>query len=194
MMKPHEPQPYATMNVDQYLFNVRVKQQKYHLNAACFDRRHGFLYVLEYMADNNKGLVHVWKVKSSSDPYEPNNTRSQAYEVSFSGTPPTWLSALGSGIDQKRDQDWFKFTALRGDKLTIVCDVTSMLNAKLALYYKKKLRQVANSARAGGDETLVYKCRSSGTFYVKIGFGRGRSGKAPIQASAGSYRLKIVKE
>ena len=26
MMEPHEPQPYAIMNVDQYLFNVRAKQ------------------------------------------------------------------------------------------------------------------------------------------------------------------------
>jgi hypothetical protein len=64
--QPWEPQPYATMDIDQYLFNVTSIQQKKHVNAACFDSIHGRLYVFENQADGEKPLVHVWKVASDS--------------------------------------------------------------------------------------------------------------------------------
>lgn len=61
--EPYEPQPYATMNLDPYLFNVQSSQQKYHLGAAGFDRERGLLYVFELFGDEDRPLVHVWKVK-----------------------------------------------------------------------------------------------------------------------------------
>jgi len=61
--KPYEPQPYAVMEIDKYLFAIKSKQQLRHVGAASFDRARGFLYVLEFRADEDKCLVHVWHVK-----------------------------------------------------------------------------------------------------------------------------------
>jgi hypothetical protein len=61
-MQPYEPQPYLAMNIDQYLYSITSTQQKYHLGACAFDRDNGLLYILEFRADDDKPLVHVWKV------------------------------------------------------------------------------------------------------------------------------------
>jgi hypothetical protein len=61
-MEPHEPQPYATLDIDEYLYHVESSQQKYHVGAASFDRERGLLYVFEPLADADKSLVHVWQV------------------------------------------------------------------------------------------------------------------------------------
>ena len=63
-MPPHGPQPYATLDIDQYLYGVVGAQQKSHVAAACFDRERGYLYVFEPRADGDKSLVHVWAVGS----------------------------------------------------------------------------------------------------------------------------------
>ena len=63
-MRPYEPQPYATLDIDQHLYGVVAGQQKSHLGAACFDRARGYLYVFEPRADGDKSLVHVWAVGS----------------------------------------------------------------------------------------------------------------------------------
>ncbi|MFN2226839.1 MAG: hypothetical protein ACK2UY_11035, partial [Anaerolineae bacterium] len=57
-----QPQPYATLDVDEVLYHVTGGQQKYHLGAAAFDRARGLLYVLEVLADEDRPLVHVWHV------------------------------------------------------------------------------------------------------------------------------------
>jgi hypothetical protein len=62
-MEPYEPQPYATLDVDQHLYNVTSTRQWHHLGAAAFDRTRGLLYVLEPLADEDKSLVHVWRVE-----------------------------------------------------------------------------------------------------------------------------------
>jgi len=60
--EPWEPQPYATLDIDDYLYHVESAQQKYHLGAASFDRERGLLYVFEPLADGDKPLVHVWRI------------------------------------------------------------------------------------------------------------------------------------
>ncbi|MCK4580300.1 MAG: DNRLRE domain-containing protein [Dehalococcoidia bacterium] len=62
-MEPHEPQPYATLNIDEYLYHIESDQQKHHLGAASFDRERGLLYVFEPLADGAKPLIHVWRVE-----------------------------------------------------------------------------------------------------------------------------------
>lgn len=64
-MKSWEPQPYATLNVDQYLYQISTSQDKEHLGAACFDRANGLFYVFEPLVDDDKPIVHVWKVDAS---------------------------------------------------------------------------------------------------------------------------------
>ena len=61
-MQAWQPQPYATLNVDDYLYHITSTQQKHHLAAAAFDRQHGLLYVLEPLTDDDKPLVHVWQI------------------------------------------------------------------------------------------------------------------------------------
>jgi len=61
-MEPYKPQPYATMDIDQYLFHIQSGQQKYHLGAVSFDRSRGYLYIFEPFADGEKPVIHVWKV------------------------------------------------------------------------------------------------------------------------------------
>ncbi len=62
-MKPHEPQPYATLDIDQFLWAVKSTRQRYHVGAASFDPARGVLYIIEPLVDEDKPLIHVWKVK-----------------------------------------------------------------------------------------------------------------------------------
>ncbi len=62
-MESSEPQPYATLEIDEYLYHVESGQQKHHVGATAFDRERGLLYVFEPLADEDKSLVHVWRVE-----------------------------------------------------------------------------------------------------------------------------------
>jgi len=62
-MQPHEPQPYAEMDIDNYLYHIQSSQQKYHVRGLCYDRQRNFLYIFEFLADGDKCLVHVFEIK-----------------------------------------------------------------------------------------------------------------------------------
>jgi hypothetical protein len=72
-MQPYEPQPYAAMNIDEYLFLTDPtvefistgtgEQRRYRMGETCYDRDNGFLYVFELFADGAKPVVHVWGVQ-----------------------------------------------------------------------------------------------------------------------------------
>ncbi|UCH25406.1 MAG: hypothetical protein JSV66_15970 [Trueperaceae bacterium] len=64
-MEPYEPQPYATLNIDDVLYNLSSSQQKYQLGAAAFDRGNGLLYILEFNGDTEfeQPIAHVWQVE-----------------------------------------------------------------------------------------------------------------------------------
>ncbi len=65
-MKPYEPQPYATLEIDKYLYNVRTNEIRMMIGAISFDRKNGILYMFEHRGDreNDNTLVHVWKITS----------------------------------------------------------------------------------------------------------------------------------
>ena len=56
-----EPQPYAVLDLDSFLYHIQAEQQLFHVGAAAFDRDHDLLYVLEPFADGDKPVVHVWR-------------------------------------------------------------------------------------------------------------------------------------
>ncbi|MBN1814082.1 MAG: hypothetical protein JXA14_19750 [Anaerolineae bacterium] len=60
-MESGEPQPYAVMEIEDVLYNVDFVLLN-HLGAAAFDRQRGLLYVLEPLADEDRSIVHVWRV------------------------------------------------------------------------------------------------------------------------------------
>ncbi|MCJ7724511.1 MAG: hypothetical protein MUP03_10300, partial [Anaerolineales bacterium] len=62
-MASWEPQPYAGLGIDDYLYHVESTQQKNHVGAVAFDRQRGYLFVMEPLADGDKSLIHVWKVR-----------------------------------------------------------------------------------------------------------------------------------
>lgn len=71
-MQTWEPQPYATISLTPYLFDPDIDVTRYrrHLTGAmAFDDENGILYFFELLADEDKSLVHVFKLGSggSSD-------------------------------------------------------------------------------------------------------------------------------
>ena len=61
-METWTPQPYAVLEIEEVLYNADFVLLN-HLGAAAFDRERGLLYVLEPLADEERSLVHVWKVE-----------------------------------------------------------------------------------------------------------------------------------
>jgi parallel beta-helix repeat protein len=74
IMQPYEPQPYAVLNIDPYLFNLQDSQQKDRVGAVAYDSERGYLYVLEPLADGDKSIIHVWKIGAYSDTTPPTVT------------------------------------------------------------------------------------------------------------------------
>jgi len=69
-METYQPQPYAYLDIDQYLFDPGFdyeRGKRYLLGASAFDRENGILYVMERLADEDRSLVHVWKIDASSE-------------------------------------------------------------------------------------------------------------------------------
>ena len=60
--KPHDPQPYATLDFDKLRLS-KVKRPLERTSAAAFDAARGCLYVFEPRADEDKSIVHVWKIR-----------------------------------------------------------------------------------------------------------------------------------
>jgi hypothetical protein len=71
-MPAWQPQPYATLDIDEYLFlNSDIEadmlgrgvQRIYRIGEVSFDRQHGLLYVMELFAEEAKPIIHVWRVQ-----------------------------------------------------------------------------------------------------------------------------------
>ncbi len=72
-MESWEPQPYAVIDIDEYLFLAPPEwdlvelgwgdQRRNRIGDVAFDRANGLLYVLELYADGAKPLVHVWRIR-----------------------------------------------------------------------------------------------------------------------------------
>jgi hypothetical protein len=63
-MKPHEPQPYAVVDLDPYLFSIKGEQDLYKAVACAADQERGRLYVFERNADeDDRAIVHVWEIE-----------------------------------------------------------------------------------------------------------------------------------
>jgi hypothetical protein len=60
--EPWQPQPYATMKIDDCLYHLQSSQQWYHVAAAAYDEVNRIFYVLEPLVDDDKPVVHVWKI------------------------------------------------------------------------------------------------------------------------------------
>ena len=71
-MEPWEPQPYAKLNLETWLFhnpdNIEPDmlgvgvQRRMQIGAIAFDRANGLLYILELFAEGAKPVVHVFRI------------------------------------------------------------------------------------------------------------------------------------
>lgn len=71
-LKPWQPQPYATLSIDEMLFYRtagwnddyigRGPQREYRVDSLAYDRAGGFLYLIEPFVDEDRPIVHVWQV------------------------------------------------------------------------------------------------------------------------------------
>jgi hypothetical protein len=61
-MVPSEPQPYAVLDLDDFMFELEWDLQKYRIGPVAYDREHGLLYILELFGDGDKPLVHVFRI------------------------------------------------------------------------------------------------------------------------------------
>jgi len=59
------PQPYAELNIDQFLYHITGDKQKRHLGAIAYNREQGFIYISEFQGDGDACLIHVWKIQNS---------------------------------------------------------------------------------------------------------------------------------
>ncbi len=95
-LAPHEPQPYAEMNLDPYLWHITEPWQKMHVGAVAFDRERGILYIAEPFADGDQPIIHVFALREP----EPGRSAPPAM-TSRQGpvqiTPPSAPGATGGG-------------------------------------------------------------------------------------------------
>ncbi len=72
-MQPYEPQPYAILDLDNFLYlnaymedvvmyNGKGNQRKNRFGAPAYDREHNLLFILELFADEYRPVVHIWKI------------------------------------------------------------------------------------------------------------------------------------
>jgi hypothetical protein len=72
-LQPWEPQPYAVVDIDNYLFlnpsHIEEEmigtgaQRRYRIGDVAYDRNNDLIYVLELFSDEAKPVVHVWRVR-----------------------------------------------------------------------------------------------------------------------------------
>jgi len=99
---PHEPQPFATLDLTPYLYAPALDPAEYKrdlVGAIAFDRTSGLLYVFERLADEYKSIVHVFQVLSregASSPAPPAPSLATSADfcppLPFSGTPSVSVS------------------------------------------------------------------------------------------------------
>ncbi|MEA3249666.1 MAG: hypothetical protein U9Q03_04925 [Patescibacteria group bacterium] len=61
-MESWEPQPYATVDLEPFMFRNGSDQVMFQVGAMAFDRDNSLMYIFETLADEDRPLVHVWKV------------------------------------------------------------------------------------------------------------------------------------
>jgi hypothetical protein len=101
-IQPWQPQPYATIGIDDSLLlnPMHVEedmlgtgvQRKTRIGDVAYDRANNLLYVLELFADGAKPVVHVWRISNVQ-------VTQYTLTVTKSGTGSGTITSNPSGID-----------------------------------------------------------------------------------------------
>ncbi len=65
-MAAHEPQPYAELSLEPYLWHITERWQKMHVGAVAYDRERGILYIAEPFADGEQPIIHVFALRPNA--------------------------------------------------------------------------------------------------------------------------------
>ena len=81
-MQPYEPQPYAALDLVPYLYNPGYdywRGKRHLLGACCFDRENGIVYLAERIADEDKSLIHVWRIETPTQTGRSGDSKIQTF-------------------------------------------------------------------------------------------------------------------
>ncbi|MFO7891247.1 MAG: T9SS type A sorting domain-containing protein, partial [bacterium] len=144
--EPWEPQPYATLNIDDCLYHLESEQQWYHLGAAACDREHGLLYVMEPLADDYKSIIHVWQVNTT-----PTAVKKPTHPESFS-------------LKQNYPNPF-------NPRTTIEYEISKPDKVKVTIFSLsgQRIRTLEHQHRSAGMHTVVWNGRNDAG--IKVGSG-----------------------
>lgn len=113
---PSAPQPYAALDIDSVLFAHQGAREKYHTGDCAFDRARGLIYVLEPLVDNDKPIVHVWKVAGSAPaptppPLSPGDLVIESGDYDGDGVSDPAVFRPSAGLWAVRGMTRFRFGA-----------------------------------------------------------------------------------
>jgi len=120
---PHEPQPYAVLDVDDVLFNAHALNDKDRVMSSAVDFENGFLYVLEPWADGDRPIAHVWRLRQRPTIHVENQAEGPRFTFHFlmpggsnvleytpALTHPAW-TAIHSFAATGRTHSWLDWIA-----------------------------------------------------------------------------------
>ncbi len=61
VMEPWEPQPYAVIDLEPQMYR-EADQVMFQVGAMAFDRENSLVYIFEPLVDEDRPIVHVWKI------------------------------------------------------------------------------------------------------------------------------------
>jgi hypothetical protein len=112
---------------------------------------------------SNPRLFQVTHGLQDVEEKEPNNEPTQAQLVP--------VNSATNGVSDQNGEDWFRFEAKRGDRVTIECFGTrldSMLDGTLTLSNKSGKTLASNGDYFGADPFLDFLAPDDGEFFVKF--------------------------
>ena len=171
--KSYEPQHYATYDINQYLYDPGFhywRYKKWSLGAACFDRGNGFLYIIERRADEEKSLVHVWKVNINSIGIDDGKKQAATFKLT-QNYPNPFSSGFGSTFGEN-------------SATTIKYNLHKSVNVNISIYNMlgQRVNVLENRFQQNGSYTVQWDgnnisgiSQASGIYICRIqagGFGR----------------------
>ncbi|MCU7833718.1 MAG: hypothetical protein KZQ83_00585 [gamma proteobacterium symbiont of Taylorina sp.] len=119
----YQPQPYAVLDLTPYLFDAEISLERYRndlVGATCFDRTHQLLYLFERQADEEKSVVHVWKVGGFS-PLAAIQVDGRSDEVRVTANTPVSITiSLKTDLTSSAKADWWVAYVTDGKGYTYV--------------------------------------------------------------------------
>ncbi len=155
--KPHEPQPYATLNIDPFLWKEYCTNEHNHTDAMAYDRKSGHIFIFEPVVEPNfNPIVHVFRLQTDNTP--PSKVMGLKTTIEETSVTLSWNAATDaeSGISG--------YEIFRGDSPSAMPSLARVFNTQsyvdktgledARLYYAVKAINGAGLTSAQPSETV----------------------------------------